>query len=76
MLSGIWNWIVTDPREIKAKQLLLTIFIRNKFIRQKKAIIKLQRFVRHINIKKNLEENLYLIISRVKIKNNSRCYLV
>ncbi len=73
MFSTIWNWLFTDRTETRAHNLLLTKAIRQRYRKQRQAIIHIQRWFRRYSLERNNEENMFLTVTRLKIKNGQTC---
>ncbi len=69
MFSYLWNWFFPSDNIEKAKNLLLSSCIRRRYIKQRKSIIKIQKCYRNYFRLMDIEEEIFLKLSRRKIKN-------
>ena len=59
MFDFIWNIFKgEDPKVVTVKNFLRTIIIRNRYLRKREAIIKLQSAFRYYKLKKDIKRRL------------------
>ena len=72
MFTNLWNWLFQDQTKTQEKihYFLLSKSVRHCYLRQKQAASNIQAWFRRYSLEKNNEENLFLEITRLQMKNN------